>query len=197
MIFTNYLTEQQIVERLIETSDLKEGIILSSYYNEETDSLFIDELKYIKEAAPDIQAKDLYITNKNNKRHILIGGSNGGGHGPRMKISEKGSTGSSNTITLRFDKDGVKVIGNIKDINMNKKEFKKYVEFAERNINLINLAAKEDLDNVNKAIIKDAKLYHNKIPYERTKEGNLTIYDKDDPTKVVRIEDLSGKEIKK
>ena len=197
MIFNNYLTEQQIVEKLIETSGMEDGVILITNYNEETDSLLVYELSYIKENAPDIQAKDLYITkNKNNKRHILVGGSNGGGHGPRMKISEKGSTGNSNTITLRFDSDGMKIIGNIKDINMDKKEFKKYVEFAERNINLIKLAAKEDLDKVNKAILKDAKLYNDKIPYERTKEGKLIIYDKDDPTKIIRIEDLNGKKVK-
>lgn len=200
MIFNNYLTEQQIVEKLIENSEMEGGIILSSYYDEITDSLIIDEISYIKENAPDISVKKVYLGDKNNKRHILIGGTDKVSHDGRMKISLKGPTSKpgNQTITLKFDKnDNIDIIGNLNDINMSTKEFKKYEEFAKRNKNLIKLAKTKDLQYINNAVIKDAELYHDGVDYERTKEGNLIIYDKDkDGNRIIKsIEDIKGRKI--
>lgn len=201
MIFNNYLTEQEIVKELIKTSELEDGFILNSYYNEETDTLLINEISYIKESAPDIAAKKVYLGDKNNKRYILIGGTDRVSHGGRMKISKKGHTSMPNnpTITLKINKnDEIDIIGSLNDINMSTKEFKKYKEFVRRNKNLINLAKTEDLQYINDAVIKDAKLYHDGIDYERTKEGNLIIYEKDkDGNRIIKnIEDLKGRKIK-
>lgn len=195
MIFNRVITEEEYVENLIGSSNMDKGVALCSYYNEDYNDILITEPLYIYENAPSIPAKDLYITDKNTRRYIIVGGSADGGHGPRMKISEKGPTGKGATITLKFNKNNeIDIIGNPDDINMKSKELKKYKEFAIRNKELIKLAPTENLDDINKAIIKDAKLYNDKIPYKRDDKGNLTIYDKNTGN-IISVEDLKGRKL--
>lgn len=199
MIFNNYLTEQQIVENLIKESEFENGIILKAYYNEETDSLFVDELPYLlTEDAAGIQAKKLYISNdKNDNSHILFGGSSNGGHGPRIKVSKSSTGNDKGSFSLKYDNNKLEVVGDYKKAGFKKKEFEKIVDYAKRNKNLIVLSQKSDLGDIHNAAIKDAKLYHDGIDYERTEDGNLIIYGKDKKgDRVVKsIENLKGKKI--
>ena len=198
MIFNNYLTEEEIVRKLIKESDMNKGFILSAHYDEETDSLIIRELSYITEDAPSMHAKDLHLAkNRNDDRHIIVGEAEKGGHWGRIKVSGKGNKYDKN-ITIRFDNGELEIIGNPKKIDMDKKELSKYVDFANRNINLINLAVTEDLGDVHKAFKKDADLYYEGIEYERKSNGDLIIfdYDKKGNRYVKSVENLKGGSVK-
>ena len=82
-------------------------------------------------------------------------------------------------ITIKFDNNHMEIIGNPNKIDMGKKELSKYVDFAKRNINLINLAVTEDLGDIHKAFKKDADLYYKGKEYERKSNGDLVIFDYD------------------
>lgn len=97
MVFTNVLTEQEVVESLIKESGVESGFIFKSYYDEENDNIILNNLYYdenhiLREG--NVSQDDLGIPrykNANNPRYVMITGSDESSHGGRMKVSSIGT----------------------------------------------------------------------------------------------------------
>ena len=196
MIFNNYLTEKEIVEKLIKESEYESGIILRIDYDNE------ENIGTLQEA--NIPAEELNAPQKRKEksRYILISGSQTAKHPGRMKISKRGSSisrGTSHNNYIEVYKKNDNTIthdGNINNISMSSKELKFYYDLFSRNYNIIQMV--KDGDNkyneyIDNALVKDEQLRNSGKIVKRDTVGNVSVYDKNN--NLLYKEDITGKKI--
>ena len=148
MVFTNVLTEQEVVESLIKESGVESGFIFKSYYDEENDNIILNNLYYDEDhilREGNVSQDDLGIPrykNANNPRYVMITGSDESSHGGRMKVSSIGTRinkyNKKDYISIyRSNRNTISYIGDLKAIKMSTKEYNMYVELFLRNEDLI------------------------------------------------------------
>jgi hypothetical protein len=187
-----FITEQEILDCISEEGDDGAIIINSRIIDKELaiESVYSNEVNM--------------PVNHNNIRTIMIGNQTDQ-HGPRMKVSAYAGNISkkhNETISIfmrkEHGKDGLPILdynGDIKKIGMKQSELKLYYDFFTDNYNLIRLAQdKTKSEFCDAALIKDAGLRKDGIDFERDRNGDLYVYDKNG--KIKYKENLEGKQIK-
>ena len=190
MVFNLINQELKIYNILKETCGFEHGFILRMKYDEDG---ILNESNI-----PETDFTNKFVKGKDN-RYIVIGYATK--HGGRIKVSARRATINANNksdyvsiyVANEKNKD-VRIEGNPKNIKLKGDELEYYKNLCLRHNNLIQCATDPNmLDYAEKAFIEDEQRYVNKINYKRDRNGNLTIYDKED--KVTAKYNIKGDEI--
>lgn len=177
MIFNNYLTEKEIVEKMIKESNYDYGFIFRIDYVE-------DENGCIQEG--NINSDLVGAPNKKgNSRYIMITSAGSAKHPGRMKVSKPGSQISRSTSyndyieIYRKNATTITYDGNIKNINMKNKELDFYINLFIENENLIQFIRFNNGqydDYIDSAFVRDIQARMSGLIVNRDRNGNAEIY---------------------
>ena len=205
MIFNNILTEQEILNIIMEDNVGESGFIFRSIYDENTNDITLSNFEFDDNGVlleANINQAQLGIERLNYKkdpRYIMITGSSS--HSGRMKVSLHGKRITNNNkdqyISIYKSNNTIHYIGDLNNIQMNKKEYNVYVNLFERNNNLIQFAkiSNGSYDYfIDKAFINDEDLRRKGYSVIRdSHNGNAYIYLNN---KLVKCINIKGEEIK-
>lgn len=192
MIFNNILTEQEILNIIMEYNVVESGFIFRSIYDENTNDITLSNFEFDDNGVlleANISQKDLNIKlrkNQFNPRYVVIIGGDQASHSGRMKVSKNGikikrGDNVNDYISIYNDGNGIEYKGNLSNLHMDSKELNEYINLFSRNEDLIQFIrySNNKYDHLaDAAFINDEALRNAGYVVTRDrKNGNRYIYD--------------------